>query len=114
MGTFLLNEKRSNIHEIEKRQNVQLLVIPNTSFETPHYEVKRVRSDEVEEEISSHELSFRVEEIESKVQDQQKAPAEIPAVKTVGAVRRDIGFWVAEKRLKPFLAWLHAKPFAPL
>ncbi|VAW87236.1 Ribonuclease E [hydrothermal vent metagenome] len=47
VATFLLNEKRSVISEIEERQETHVLLIPNPAMTTPHYEIKRVkRSDE--------------------------------------------------------------------
>ncbi|MCV2884285.1 ribonuclease E [Aestuariibacter sp. AA17] len=46
VATYLLNEKRRSIRSIEKRHNVELLVIPNPNLETPHYHVVRHRPDE--------------------------------------------------------------------
>ena len=60
VATFLLNEKRSAIHDIEVRQKVQALVLPSPEMHTPHYLVERVRKDELsEEELASfeHDLS---------------------------------------------------------
>lgn len=48
VGTYLLNEKRQAILAIEKRHDVSVLVIPNHYLETPHFDVKRLRKDEVE------------------------------------------------------------------
>src|SRR5690606_37452457 len=55
VATYLLNEKRQAIIEIEKRHEVSALVIPNHLLETPHFDVKRLRSDQVEE-VHSFEL----------------------------------------------------------
>ncbi len=46
VATFLLNEKRKIIHAIEKRQNVQIIIIPNPYMETPNYEIVRMRGNE--------------------------------------------------------------------
>ncbi|NVJ66642.1 MAG: ribonuclease E [Gammaproteobacteria bacterium] len=46
LATFLLNEKRRKIEQIEKRQKVRIIVVPNPHMETPHYEVLRVKADE--------------------------------------------------------------------
>lgn len=46
LATFLLNEKRRKIEEIEKRQKVRIIVVPNPHMDTPHYEVLRVKADE--------------------------------------------------------------------
>ncbi|WP_251359935.1 ribonuclease E [Kangiella sp. TOML190] len=46
LATFLLNEKRRKIEQIEKQQKVRIIVVPNPHMETPHYEVLRVKGDE--------------------------------------------------------------------
>ncbi len=55
LATFLLNEKRRKIEEIEKRQKVRIIVVPNPHMDTPHYEVLRVKSDEAHQG-SSYDL----------------------------------------------------------
>ena len=45
VATFLLNEKRQDIHKLEMRFKVNVLLIPNIHLETPNYEVERLRSD---------------------------------------------------------------------
>ena len=46
VATFLLNEKRKQIVDIESKQNVHVIIVPKDHLETPHYEVVRVRDDE--------------------------------------------------------------------
>lgn len=46
VATFLLNEKRQQIVDIESKQNVAIIIIPKDHLETPHYEVLRVREDD--------------------------------------------------------------------
>ncbi|MBR9804903.1 ribonuclease E, partial [bacterium] len=48
VGTYLLNEKRIAIRDIERANNLRVLVIPNPSLDTPHYEVQRLRDDDDE------------------------------------------------------------------
>ncbi|MDA9090930.1 ribonuclease E [Porticoccaceae bacterium] len=61
VATFLLNEKRKEISDIETRNKIQVTVLPNTEMETPHFEVVRIRTqDEDSSEFSykmAHELS---------------------------------------------------------
>lgn len=45
VATFLLNEKRTNIAKIEKRNRVHVILVPNPHMETPHFEVERIRDD---------------------------------------------------------------------
>jgi ribonuclease E len=47
VGTFLLNEKRPEIHGIETRFKVNVLLVPNTYLETPNYKVQRLRHDDL-------------------------------------------------------------------
>jgi ribonuclease E len=44
-ATYLLNEKRHEVHEIELRHRVRIVIVPNPNMETPHYEVVRLRDD---------------------------------------------------------------------
>ncbi|TCK08917.1 ribonuclease E [Marinobacterium mangrovicola] len=45
VATFLLNEKRREVHAVELRHEVQVVIVPNPNMETPHYEVVRLRDD---------------------------------------------------------------------
>jgi ribonuclease E len=45
VATYLLNEKRRIVHDIEVRQKVRVVIVPNPNMETPHYEVVRLRDD---------------------------------------------------------------------
>ncbi|WP_208790054.1 ribonuclease E [Actinobacillus vicugnae] len=47
IASYLLNEKRKAISSIEKRHNVQVVVVPTESMETPHFSVYRLRENEV-------------------------------------------------------------------
>jgi ribonuclease E len=50
VAAYLLNEKRSALSDIEIVSRTRLLVIPNPNLETPHFEVQRLRDDEVSED----------------------------------------------------------------
>lgn len=58
VATFLLNEKRQAISDIQARRRVDLTIIPNPYMETPHYEITRVRSDNLEEEEGQHSYQY--------------------------------------------------------
>lgn len=49
VATFLLNEKRAELFGLEERLDVSVFLIPNTNLENPHYEISRIRNDDVEE-----------------------------------------------------------------
>ena len=59
VGAYLLNEKRQDVADIERRSGTHLMIIPNTNLDSPHYVVERLRDDHVEEEgsIPSDKLS---------------------------------------------------------
>ena len=50
VATFLLNEKRTDIHAIEARLKVNVVLIPNMHLETPHYKLERLRHDDLNQE----------------------------------------------------------------
>jgi len=50
VATFLLNEKRAELFVMEERLDVNVVLIPNIHLENPHYEINRIRSDDVEED----------------------------------------------------------------
>jgi ribonuclease E len=51
-ATFLLNEKRADIHKIEQRMDVEVILIPNIHMETPNYSITRIKLDDVNEETA--------------------------------------------------------------
>uniref|UniRef100_UPI0025C0207C ribonuclease E n=1 Tax=Halomonas sp. TaxID=1486246 RepID=UPI0025C0207C len=65
VATYLLNEKRAVLADIERRQGVRVLLLPSTEMDTPHYDVQRLRDDHVDEDgtasLSSFELSTETE-----------------------------------------------------
>ena len=65
VATYLLNEKRNVLADIERRQGVRVVLLPSPDMDTPHYDVQRLRDDHVDEEgtatLSSFELSTDTE-----------------------------------------------------
>ena len=47
VATYLLNEKRAEIHAIEARLKVNVILIPNVHLETPNYNIDRLRHDHI-------------------------------------------------------------------
>ncbi|MCH8478662.1 MAG: Rne/Rng family ribonuclease, partial [Wenzhouxiangella sp.] len=52
VANFLLNEKRTALAEIEKRNKLPVTVVANDDLETPRFEVKRLRASESVDEPS--------------------------------------------------------------
>jgi len=85
VATYLLNEKREIVSAIEKRQNVRILLIANSSLEIPNYTVQRQRADELPNGAkNSYELATEIEEKKETIMSAApQAAAEQPAVKGV-------------------------------
>lgn len=52
IANYLLNEKRGALEEIEKRHKAPIVIVADEQLHTPHYEVTRVRENELGEESS--------------------------------------------------------------
>jgi ribonuclease E len=48
VATYLLNEKRNWVQSLESRNDTQVILVANSALETPHYQIRRVRDDQVE------------------------------------------------------------------
>jgi ribonuclease E len=52
IANYLLNEKRRALSEIEKRHDAPIVIVGDEQLHTPHFEVTRVRENELGEETS--------------------------------------------------------------
>jgi ribonuclease E len=50
VASYLLNEKRPDIHALEARMKVNIVLVPNVHLDTPHYKVERLRHDDLNQE----------------------------------------------------------------
>ncbi|MEQ5834462.1 ribonuclease E [Marinobacter sp. NFXS9] len=68
VATFLLNEKRKQLADIEAREDVNVLVVPNPHLDTPHFEILRVREDEISavERGTSYQIAEEYKEDETQ------------------------------------------------
>ena len=86
-ATFLLNEKRQAIRDIEERLDVEIVVVPSASMVIPHYRVSRVRLSEAEQEPhkkASYLLSDDDEDqVETRSSTNKPRAIEKPAVQQV-------------------------------
>ncbi len=124
VATFLLNEKRAEVHTIEARFKVNLLLVPNTHLETPNYKVQRLRHDDLnqaEPQPASFEMVERPVEEDPVRQMKEEAkeprqeavvkgitpaqPAPMPVERVVAAPKQDN--W-----LDKVLGWFRSKPAA--
>jgi ribonuclease E len=87
VGTYLLNEKRELLLELERRHRVSIMLIPSPALETPNYDIQRVRGEELRGKPA--ERSYQLVHEESEPGLDSLAPAarpeaaEAPAVKAV-------------------------------
>ena len=77
VGAYLLNEKRQDVADIERRTGTHIVIVPNMNLETPHYIVERLRDDHVREEgeVPSYTLSELANQASA-----QEMPTDTPAI----------------------------------
>ena len=58
VSSYLLNDKRKAISEIEEQSNTRILISPNPSIETPHYEITGINqnSESYEVEVANEPI----------------------------------------------------------
>jgi ribonuclease E len=86
MATFLLNEKRQMIHDIEKRQSLEVVLIPNIHLETPNYKIERIRLNDMpseEEGLYSYKLVTGEQHESLNYTPSKPIKSEKPAVKSI-------------------------------
>ncbi len=85
VASFLLNEKRLALSAIETRYKVEMTLVPNPKLETPHYDIQRLRSEEVGEQApASYNLIATIEEpSEAPLSSSKPIVADQPAVRGV-------------------------------
>lgn len=80
-ATFLLNEKRASIEQIQSRLNVSIVILPSKHLETPAYDIERLKAADNSEEKSSY-LQIKEEDIPVPDFAKHTTPkAEQPAIK---------------------------------
>lgn len=125
IGSFLLNEKRAEIFQLENRTKTEIRLILNKYLETPHYKLDRFRHDDERVDLAQASYSL-VEKPSEDVETAKKgdtnrqepvvkgivpvAPAPVPVEKVVEAVA------VAPKKLGLFArikSWFVSTPAEP-
>lgn len=83
IATYLLNEKRQNINGIEKRHNINLIIIPNIHLESPDFKLHTFKSDDLPEKIKASFENLHKQEIIPEVKSLQApdSSSQTPAVK---------------------------------
>ncbi len=60
VASFLINEKRTLLAEIEQQNSVRVLLLPDPQMVTPHYKVERIRAQDVGAGEASYEINSPV------------------------------------------------------
>lgn len=77
VATFLLNEKRKSLRDIEDRLNVNIILVPKAELETPRYKVQRIRLNDEQLGEIEQQTSYHLE-LESEVATDDDESLELP------------------------------------
>jgi ribonuclease E len=86
VATYLLNEKRDWVQSLESKNDTQVILVANSLLETPHYQIRRVRDDQLDlSENSGNSYALTDAEIEQIIPEviPSKKVAEAAAIATV-------------------------------
>ena len=110
VATFLINEKREWLNQLESRSTTDIVLVPDKNMDTPNYSIRRVRDDEMalpENALTSYQFAGQAPaEIDFKTEAEKRPAPSAPAVQAiapaapvpapVAAVRQPVagpGFW---------------------
>jgi ribonuclease E len=89
VATYMLNEKRKAINEIEQQTKIKMIIIANPVLETPQYRVERIRKHEMAESggLASYLQVESIEPYKPGEFVERAIPPEQPAVSALAASR---------------------------
>ncbi|MGM8225790.1 ribonuclease E [Cellvibrio sp. ARAG 10.3] len=76
VATYLLNEKRKTISNIEARNNTRVVIVPSADMMTPHFEVQRLRDDDEGTLETSYKITPTADE--GKEEDEEMTVKALP------------------------------------
>ncbi len=85
VATFILNEKRHTINDIERHHNAIIRIIPNHHLETPHYKITKVKAGQ-EGQSGQGSTSYKLRsqpEVEPVLSQALTSKYDEPAIKYV-------------------------------
>ncbi len=87
VATFLINEKREWLNQLESRSATDIVLVPDPNMQTPNYLIRRVRGDEMplpENAVTSYQMAGKpAPEMDfQSAADRRPAPAQ-PAVQAI-------------------------------
>lgn len=102
VGTFILNEKRDAILQIEKRHNVLILIIPNQHLQSPQYTLSRVKGDKKKKK-NSFEL---IETPEQKLIRSENSTSQLQDQPAIQAAELQIKQVTSKEEGRSFIQWV--------
>ena len=89
VATYMLNEKRKSINEIEQQTKIKMIIIANPALETPQYRVERIRKHEMAESggLASYLQVESIEPYKPGEFVERAISPELPAVSAVATLR---------------------------
>ncbi|WP_244671834.1 Rne/Rng family ribonuclease [Pseudoxanthomonas spadix] len=100
IANYLLNEKRNALREIEQRHDAPIIIVADEQLQTPHYEVTRLRENELGEESAKPSYQ-RGTPRKLPVHALTKAQLNIPAAPAVTTVKHAQPAPVRQEREAP-------------
>jgi ribonuclease E len=87
VSTFLINEKREWLHQLESQRAIDIVLVPDPNMQTPNYSIRRVRDDEMtlaENTVTSYQIAGTgTAELDFKTQAERLPPAAPAAVQPI-------------------------------
>src|SRR6202041_860547 len=87
VATYLINEKREQLNQIENRDKVSLVIVPNLHMQTPAYTLRRIRDDEKElpeNTAVSYQVADQPTVDDSNIGNRdKKPPGDVPLVPSI-------------------------------
>jgi ribonuclease E len=84
VANFLLNEKRTMLTEVEARHGVPIMMIGNEHFDTPRFEIHRVRKADISDDPSYKRVVSQESELVASERTQASGQASVaPAVSAI-------------------------------
>ena len=83
VATYLMNEKRAALRGIEEKCGVDVVLVPDPNIETPEYEIRRLRGDEVgapENTQTSYKMPAAAEPPDVTALQPKRPPAPVAVV----------------------------------
>ena len=87
VATFLINEKREWLNQLESRSATDIVLVPDPNMQTPNYSIRRVREEELtlpENAVTSYQMAGQpTVEMDFKTEAEKRPPPTPPAVQTI-------------------------------